>query len=928
MSNENINILSSNFCIGPVAGTFCTIDTTNPSTVLSIKNSTGGTFADYTLSSNIINTLVGIEYVGPTNMSYICSGVTFFTVEYINSSKSLLKRWELDEEHSQLDLKGTMNLINTGSYYFDVNAMAVEYHKRTVGSRGGDLLNYFDINNVAKISTGLKVILGPSSDTDNLGAIEEVTVSHVDTLNRRVYTTSNLKYQYVTGDQVSFYNSLYIFSRKGISGDNSKGTIFKINPYNNTIISTNTDGWYKNISTSKWCPYAGTIAAVCGTNMLFINPDSYYSNWSSHFLNNVENDKVTSFDIVDVVFDGSTIYKLSNKATFRDDEGTLSTNDWAPYYNFQQDSIVPYVNNIVLYSEKEVLIGQNQDTTIKLQVRDQHGVGLRDVDVTLTIEDGDVGAALTPLSGQVTTDVNGEASILYTSGNFYNGLTTISAVCFGGSSYTGSGFVWASIKLMSRVSVDDVEIKCTQLKEVDIDAYLMKQLHSTFKIKEPEGNSTEYVLPFTKVRSRNFFTSPGGDWVYGGDTRIVNQLSELGVVNLPSTDGLRRLFLDNGSTTSCWPFPTILDGTPPFSIFNRVTFLEEFNSQNSIITLKDFYVEWDPELGPLPPYNFVFQRDILYNLQLSQAKHSRHTYWVDGTSYDYVWTYVDSDQFVFISDAIPPFFSYKNPISTNIWLRMRPFAFNLNADTLVFKVREISVLGVGGWIDVSNKLSINYFDAGGGLLGIEVLYDPSEDFNYDAVIHVSIEIYDEAPSPNYISTEYWFRTIPDYFAPYLINRAPAPEDNNVPVDSLIYFEIMDMGTGIDINTLDVTLNDRRIVPQNITMINKNHYTVSYTPIIPLQYNKEFSINVKVSDRTVPPNWMNTSYRFFTVIGDGVYFINEIPLECERGVSRFSDVSVLALSSGGGIDLEKIRIQVQQKDVTNKSSMLPVLYRIS
>jgi len=55
---------------------------------------------------------------------------------------------------------------------------------------------------------------------------------------------------------------------------------------------------------------------------------------------------------------------------------------------------------------------------------------------------------------------------------------------------------------------------------------------------------------------------------------------------------------------------------------------------------------------------------------------------------------------------------------------------------------------------------VSTFDAGGGLLGLDILYNPAQNlgldilynpaqnFHNNAIIYVSIEVYDTAPAPN------------------------------------------------------------------------------------------------------------------------------------------------------------------------------------
>ena len=105
MAHENIAIQQPNFCMGPQLGTICTIDTTNINTILRIKDTSGSTIVDYSLTSNIISELVGLEYVGPITLSSVVDGLTFFTVEKVDSTRCIIKRWETQVMFSQLYLK-------------------------------------------------------------------------------------------------------------------------------------------------------------------------------------------------------------------------------------------------------------------------------------------------------------------------------------------------------------------------------------------------------------------------------------------------------------------------------------------------------------------------------------------------------------------------------------------------------------------------------------------------------------------------------------------------------------------------------------------------------------------------------------------------------------------------------------------------------
>ena len=70
------------------------------------------------------------------------------------------------------------------------------------------------------------------------------------------------------------------------------------------------------------------------------------------------------------------------------------------------------------------------------------------------------------------------------------------------------------------------------------------------------------------------------------------------------------------------------------------------------------------------------------------------------------------------------------------------------------------------------------------------------------------------------------------------------------------------------------------------------------------------------------------YAFYTVESDDIYFTEFLPGACKRGLSRFTDVSFLALGLGSGIDRDTLRLQVRGMDMTDESTIVPVIYRIS
>ncbi len=959
MAHENIEITNPNFCLTPQAGTFGTINTDELTTIFRVKSTSGGFINDYTLSSNILNEIVAVEYVGPLNLSAPIDNVTYFTLEKIpdldgagqptvTSSKCIIKRWELDVSSSLLNLKQQITKYTTGNYYYDVSGMGVEHYHRSFLNPNQGGINYLDINNSSRIETGNKLFLGPSTDTDNIGATETITVSHIS--GDRVYLSGYINYQYVAGDPITFYNNIYLISKIGYGGATTRGTLFKLSAYSGNIKEYTTSGVYTDVTGAKWSIISDALATINDTQLLFIRPYDSYFNWRSMFLGNVEDNDADIFSVYDVVFDNYNIYKLMRNVTRRDVDGNKITYPWSTY-NYQQDSLVPYTNNVTIYTDKAQLNGYTQVTALYIQVRDQFGVSLRDVNVNLYMDGGDVGALFDPLNGQAITDINGEASIDYISGSTYTGLTDIKVKTDKGSPFTGSEYVWNLIRLRSEIETTTIMDGGGLFQKYNhVESVSGRQIYDPYKNthndRGPWSYRTEIGVPPVYLNGYSFFTAAGGNWVEAAPDEFEDSYASCWHwFTLPEGR------LDKPNTSCFWdvkfgpPDYESKDGFYPMP--HRITQPDEFTQKKAGSATKEhkagrikqflWYWVYTAGVGQLLEDGFPLdtsarQLDVEFDLQLSQLKLSKHTHYVDGNPVDELITNVSLDQFIFVEDAIPKFWSEKNPRETYIWIRLRPFAFNLDGTTLRFYVREVwtenDIYHDTNYYEVTSLGSITYFDAGSGLLGIEFMYQPAQIFHHNAIVYVHLEIYDTAADPNYIYVDYWFKVIPDFNSPYLINMDPDREEDYVPIDKNIYFEIKDDGAGIDITTLEVFLNSRIIVPSDIVKVSDYHYKITCDVSYDLQFSKSYVIGVKVSDVSNNRNFLRDSYRFFTAESSEPWFTGFDPKLCKRGMPRFTDVSFVVLGNGHGVDEDTIRLQVADRDVTDKSNILPIIYRVS
>jgi len=743
---------------------------------------------------------------------------------------------------------------DSGIYHYDCTNMAVEYYSTYFDSATITGTGKIDVHDVGEMEVGDVLLLGPSTDVDDMHAFESVEITSIS--GGWIYiTTSGIVppiHEYDSEDAISYYKYIYLFNNVSHLNDDSKGCLYKIDAYDGIVIENDDNGAYANVEASAWNSTYEAVGFVKGTNLLYIDPDDSYNVIKSQALDNINaDDEITLLPIYDLIFDSSDIYRLQKDTTLRDDDGTKGTFSWT-YYNYHQDTIIPYTNNISLSVSPDGIIINEDDVTITAIVRDQFGVGLLSKLVYFYRSGGDPAGSFDPLDGQVYTNASGIASIIYNGGDYdltgTNAEVTIEAKTDGSSTYTGSQYRWGDLSLFLYTNFTS-----------EIGHIIQKPtLYTQMIMTQVSGMEGDF---FFKQLSK--FQFPGGDW--GGSRQ-------------PS---------------------------------NIATTIKQIPDQQSDVLLNAIENEADFS---------IVQNKVINDLQLSQTYISRHLLY--GHTDD-----VNVDQFRFIEDASPAFWSEKNPVNVNIWIRLRPFGFDLDKNSVIFRVKEYSYAGDTGYVDVTSSCIITTFDAGGGLLGVDIFYNPPTDFHHNAVVYVSIEIYDNAPTPNIILTDYWFKVIGDYKAPYITNESPAREEEDVSVNTNISFDVLDTGAGVNIDSLKFYVNNRYKIP--VVSSISGGYHVSYNPPEDFYYSETVEISVKVEDSSIYNNVLYDMWRFYCVGSSGPWFDRGsfYPRNCVRGVYRkITGISFNVYGIGGdGIDRESILVTIGGKE--RSVDITPIIYRI-
>jgi hypothetical protein len=867
MAQENINIVQPNFCIYPLLGTFATVDTTNVNALLLVKNSTGVVTVSYTFNPNITqNTnIYYLDYIGPRELSASQSGMLFVTMESNLTSSVTIKKWKLDKANNRLNLDST--IIKTSSGYDTIVSknMAVGRYYTNLSLTTITGTGNIVINNTDSVVSGTKLYVGPSTNTSYLGAYEEVEATSVSGTTVYIKSSSGvpLHSYFNSGDPVTYLGNMYLFSDVGYAADNTKGALLVLSSYDGTIMERNNNALYNNIKTANYgIPYYNTVCVIKNNELLYIDVNDFSTVKSSR-LNVTKINSSTVLDVKAIACTLSTIYRLQKIKMVRSDTGAYSEITWTTY-NYHEDSSYRYVDCLSLYTNSSRLA--NQDTiTIFAKVIDQYGMGVSNKTVHFNKEYGDTGGVWGNVNKEGITDINGECSITYTSSWYNSTIISVVNEDIKVTAYTdGSNILTGSIYVW---------------------AFLFLRLDAKFLLDRTDLGGLGVPLIVQKIDSKS-------------NTNTVKQVIRT------SNFVLRSL--------SKFKFP---GGHETFQSFPLVPIVKQLSSFKCTLTEKQLA----DKTGKAYPKQVTTH---LGNCPLSQTVVSRHL--PTGSNTDNVFI----AQFKFLIDAVPALFSYKNNVNTTIWLRLAPYGFDLNKSTLIFKVREVSYVCDTGFIDYygSSQLVVTEFDAGGGLIGLDILYTPQEYFHNDAIVYVYLSVYDSAIPPNIIELDYWFEIIPDYKAPYITNESPVRNATKVPITSDISFDILDTEVGVDISSLELYINNRNKSFSYYSIV--GGFRVTYNNENIFYYNQDIEVAIQVNDSSGQKNILYDMWKFQLIssVAPSIDFESITPKACARGLTtRITVIKFILLDDGNGIDANSIELLVDNTKRDYK--VTPIIKRI-
>jgi len=149
-----------------------------------------------------------------------------------------------------------------------------------------------------------------------------------------------------------------------------------------------------------------------------------------------------------------------------------------------------------------------------------------------------------------------------------------------------------------------------------------------------------------------------------------------------------------------------------------------------------------------------------------------------------------------------------------------------------------------------------------------VTYVPSSPFDYGSAVTVTVNARDLHSPPNVMNEmTYSFTTEPgDSSPPVVTGQSPAPDEQDVPVNSSVLLHVQDSGDGVDSASIQMKVNNEPVAPQIAGT--PADYTVTYVPSSPFDYGSAVTVTVNARDLHSPPNVMNEVAYSFNTVSEG------------------------------------------------------------
>jgi hypothetical protein len=278
------------------------------------------------------------------------------------------------------------------------------------------------------------------------------------------------------------------------------------------------------------------------------------------------------------------------------------------------------------------------------------------------------------------------------------------------------------------------------------------------------------------------------------------------------------------------------------------------------------------------------------------------------------------EQFPFVLLASPIPFSTKNPVDTDVYIRLSNYAHTISSGTISMYFDDI----------VQTPLQVVEFF--GGLGGFDVTWINTSDFDYDATVNVRVEFFDTDSPANKVTIRYPFYTIQDLAPPRAINIVPSDGTEDVTPLGTLQFELVDYETGVDLSTLKLYVNNILVengIHGTVTSTARQDgkgYVVSYTTFEPWLYGDVIPVSIFVKDSSPSSNELFHSYSFTVLESTSPRMLNLNPAACAEDVPTNTSISVDVIDGGHGLDKDSVSLSVDDIERSDEATVIPIVHR--
>lgn len=285
---------------------------------------------------------------------------------------------------------------------------------------------------------------------------------------------------------------------------------------------------------------------------------------------------------------------------------------------------------------------------------------------------------------------------------------------------------------------------------------------------------------------------------------------------------------------------------------------------------------------------------------------------------DTVQNSIQITQFDFVDLIFPPCNSIKNPVTTNILWRIRDFGFPFDVDSIIFTVEGVEVQDRSEFV-VTNLPT-----------GLQLFYNPPQDFDYDKQVVVTLTISDTAtPTPNTFFLRCIWQTVPDVRGPFFRNISPACNSTDVSSTAAIEFDVLDFGQGVDPDTIELSIEGVTvcsgvtldpITEQDFVTISgipvgteaSGYHVVYEHPDDPWRYGSTVTIAMSATD--LSPNENSSLFICCFDVEGSVepIFVGPTPEPCDSFVDNRTGLAFEVYGVEHGIDISTLEVRVDNK----------------